>query len=297
MRVMPPYTGALLMMSFRSDRPYGSFPGPGKAAPPPEPPAPAPRPRRRTRIWRRLSAPLAVLILLFATWILVDAVKAGGIRAIESAEVQPTPTATPNLAAAVYAHIRPSVVQVIARGASPEASTGAGVIVDDMVDILTSLHVVADATTITVRFYDGTEARATIIATLPDKDIAVLHPFGAPEKIVPATLGDPGRLAIGDPAFVIGHPFGLTGSLSAGVVSGLGRSITAPGLAQPLTGLIQFDAAVNPGNSGGPLVDENGEVVGIVTGLVNPAGQRVFSGVGFAVTIDQAAGALGLPLD
>jgi S1-C subfamily serine protease len=110
-------------------------------------------------------------------------------------------------------------------------------------------------------------------------------------------MGDPGRLAIGSPAFVIGHPFGLTGSLSAGVISGLDRSLNVPGKSAPLTGLIQFDAAVNPGNSGGPLVDENGEVVGIVTGLVNPAGQKLFSGVGFAVTIDQAAGALGLPPD
>ena len=285
------------MTPFRSDRPYGSFPGPGKAVPPPQAPAPAPRPRLRTRIWRRISAPLAIVVLLFATWILVDAVKAGGMRALDSAQAQPTPVATPNLAAAVYAHIQPSVVQVIANGTSTEASSGAGVIVDEMLDILTTLHIVAGATTITVRFYDGTEARATITTTLPDKDIAVLHPFGAPAQIVPATLGDPGHLAIGDPAFVIGHPFGLTGSLSAGVISGLGRSMTAEGLAQPLTGLIQFDAAVNPGNSGGPLVDGNGEVVGIVTGLVNPAGQRVFSGIGFAVTIDQAAGALGQPPD
>jgi S1-C subfamily serine protease len=166
-----------------------------------------------------------------------------------------------------------------------------------MADILTSLHIVAGAKTITVRFSDGTEARAEITATLVDKDIAVLRPASAPAKIVPATLGDPSRLAIGAPAFVIGHPFGLSGSLSAGVISGLDRSMSAPGLAKPLTGLIQFDAAVNPGNSGGPLVDANGEVVGIVTGLVNPAGQRVFSGVGFAVTIDQAANALGVPPD
>jgi len=189
------------------------------------------------------------------------------------------------------------VVQVTATGAGAEPSSGAGVIVDDMADILTSLHIVSGATTITVRFFDGTQATAQLTASLPDKDIAVLKPASAPAKLVPATLGDAGRLAIGSPAFVIGHPFGLTASLSAGVVSGLDRSMSAPGLAKPLTGLIQFDAAVNPGNSGGPLVDGNGEVVGIVTGLVNPAGQKVFSGIGFAVTIDQAAGALGQPVD
>jgi len=281
----------------RSDRPYGSFPGPGKPAPEPEAPAPAPRPRLQTRIWRRVSAPLAVAALLFATWILVGAVQEGGFRALDNALAIPTPTATPPLAALVYAHIQPSVVQVIATNAAGEPSSGAGVIVDDMADILTSLHIVADAKSITVRFADGTESRADVGTTLPDKDIAVLRPQNPPAQVVPATMGDPSRLVIGAPAFVVGHPFGLTGSLSAGVISGLDRTISAPGLAKPLTGLIQFDAAVNPGNSGGPLVDENGEVVGIVTGLVNPSGQKVFSGVGFAVTIDQAAGALGIPPD
>jgi S1-C subfamily serine protease len=281
----------------RSDRPYGSFPGPGKPAPEPDAPVPAPKTRLRTRIWRRLSAPLVIATLLFATWILMGAVREGGFRALDAAQAIPTPTATPPLAALVYAHIQPSVVQIIATTSTGDPASGAGVIIDDMADILTSLHIVADAKSITVRFFDGTEARATVTSTLADKDIAVLHPANAPAQLVPATMGDPSRLAIGAPAFVIGHPFGLTGSLSAGVISGLDRSMTAPGLSKPLTGLIQFDAAVNPGNSGGPLVDENGEVVGIVTGLVNPSGQKVFSGIGFAVTIDQAAAALGIPPD
>ena len=285
------------MTSSRSDRPYGSFPGPGKTVPEAPTPAPRSRDRFRTRIWRRMRGPLALVSMLALSWVLVDAVQTGGNRVLDSIQEQPTATPTPPLAALVYEHVAPSVVQVIASGAGPEPSSGAGVIVDDMADILTSLHIVRDATSVTVRFYDGTEARAEVTATLADKDIAVLRPANVPANLVPATLGDPGRLAIGAPAFVIGHPFGLTGSLSAGVVSGLDRSMSAPGLAAPLTGLIQFDAAVNPGNSGGPLVDSNGEVVGIVTGLVNPAGQKVFSGIGFAVTIDQAAGALGQPLD
>jgi S1-C subfamily serine protease len=285
------------MTPTRSDRPYGSFPGSGRPAAEPESVPVAPKTRLRTRIWRRISAPLLLASLLFATWMLVGAMQTGGLRALDSAQAQPTPEATPPLAAAVYAHVQPSVVQVIARGAAGEPSTGAGVIVDDMADIITSLHIVAEATSITVRYYDGTESPAVVATTLVDKDIAVLRPMNAPANLVPATLGDPSRLAIGSPAFVIGHPFGLVGSLSAGVISGLDRSMSAPGLAKPLTGLIQFDAAVNPGNSGGPLVDANGEVIGIVTGLVNPAGQRVFSGVGFAVTIDQAAGALGTPPD
>ena len=281
----------------RSDRPYGSFPGPGKPAPAPEVPPIVPPLPLRVRIWRRVAAPLALAAMLVLSWQLVDAVKTGAITSLESAQEQPTPAPTPPLAAAVYAHVAPSVVQVTGTTSGSEPASGAGVIVDEQGDILTSLHIVNGTTRITVRFADGTESRAEIIGTLPDKDIAVLHPQTPPAKVVVATMGDPSRLAIGSPAFVIGHPFGLTSSLSAGVISGIDRSMTAPGLAKPLTGLIQFDAAVNPGNSGGPLVDANGEVVGIVTGLVNPAGQRVFSGVGFAITIDQAAGALGLPPD
>ena len=254
-------------------------------------------PPLRTRIWRRIAAPLALAAMLLLSWQLVDAVKTGAIASLQSAQEQPTPAPTPPLAAAVYAHVAPSVVQVTGAITGGEPSGGAGVIVDEQADILTSLHIVNGTSRITVRFADGTESRAEIIATLPDKDIAVLHPQTPPAKVVPATMGDPTRLVVGAPAFVIGHPFGLTNSLSAGVISGLDRSMSATGLAKPLTGLIQFDAAVNPGNSGGPLVDADGEVVGIVTGLVSPSGQRVFSGVGFAITIDQAAGALGLPPD
>jgi len=281
----------------RSDRPYGTFPGPEGPPAAAEPAPVTPPPPLRVRIWRRVVAPLALVAILLVSWQLVDAVNIGAITTLESAQQQPTPAPTPPLAAAVYAHVAPSVVQVTATTAGADPSSGAGVIIDEQADILTSLHIVNGFSRVAVRFVDGTETRAEIIATLPDKDIAVLRPQSPPAKIVPATMGDPSRLAIGAPAFVIGHPFGLTSSLSAGVVSGLDRSMTAPGLAKPLTGLIQFDAAVNPGNSGGPLVDSNGEVVGIVTGLVNPAGQKVFSGVGFAVTIDQAAGALGLPPD
>ncbi len=284
------------MTSSRSDRPYGLFPrGRERAREPEQAPSP-PRTRRRDAIRRRLALPVLLAAMIAATWGLVAAVQTGALRAIDEAASQPTPAPTPPLAQAVYEQVAPSVVQVIASGASAESAVGAGVIVDDAADILTSLHVVDGATSVRVRFADGTESAAAVASTLPEKDIAVLRPDTPPARIVPATLGDPGRLAVGAPAFAIGHPFGLTGSLSAGVISGLDRSVTVPGR-DPLTGLIQFDAAVNPGSSGGPLVDGNGEVVGIVTGLVNPAGVKVFSGVGFAVTIDVAAGALGEPVD
>ena len=282
-------------MQSRSDRPYGQFPRGGA----PEP-APTPEPSRRVplreRVVQRLRAPLAFLALVALTWYLVAAVQTGGLVALRAQQEQPTPEPTPLLSVAVYEHVAPSVVQVVARGTGGEPNTGAGVIVDEMADILTSLHIVDGSNDIKVTFNDGTVSPVEIVARLPDRDIAVLRALAPPAQFQPATMGNPGRLQIGDHAFVIGHPFGLTGSYSTGVISGLNRSMTAPGLAQPITGMIQFDAAVNAGSSGGPLVDQNGDVVGIVTGLVNPAG-KVFSGVGFAVTIDAAGAGLGLPPD
>jgi S1-C subfamily serine protease len=277
----------------RSDRPYGQFPRGDVPEPAPrrEPPERVPL---RERVAARVRAPLALVSLIVVTALLMSAVQTGGLVALRAQREQPTPAPTPQLAAAVYRHVAPSVVQVIARGAAGEPSSGAGVIVDDMADILTSLHIIDGGSDIRVMFSDGTISRVEVVARLPDRDIAVLRALAPPSQLRPATLGNPGSLSIGDPAFVIGHPFGLTGSLSTGVISGLDRSITASGT--PITGLIQFDAAVNPGSSGGPLVDARGDVVGIVTGLVNPAG-KVFSGVGLAVPIDLAAAGLGIPPD
>jgi len=277
----------------RSDRPYGQFPR-GNGPEPAPAPEPSPRLPLRERVARRLRAPLAFLSLVALTWFLVSAVQTGGLVALRAEQEQPTPEPTPLLSVAVYQHVAPSVVQVVARSQGAQPNTGAGVIVDDMAHILTSLHIVDGSGDVKVTFSDGTVSPAEIVARLPDRDIAVVRALAPPAQFQPATLGNPGRLQVGDHAFVIGHPFGLTGSYSTGVISGLDRSMTAPGLAQPITGMIQFDAAVNAGSSGGPLVDQNGDVVGIVTGLVNPAG-KVFSGVGFAVTIDAAGAGLGIP--
>jgi len=212
-------------------------------------------------------------------------------------DVQPSATPTPAMSE-VYAKVAPSVVQVKAlRADGTLTDTGSGVVIDDAGDILTALHVVQNAQRLTVVFADGTESAAVIISQVAESDIAALRPTNTPAQLQPATLGSPSALKIGDDAIVVGNPFALTRSLSTGVISGLDRSVQAPNQGRTLTGLIQFDAAVNPGSSGGPLVNRDGEVVGIVTGLVNPTGQPAFSGVGFAVTIDTAAGALGLPPD
>jgi len=210
-------------------------------------------------------------------------------------DVQPSPTPTP-LVREVYAKVAPSVVQVKAlRSDGTVASAGSGVVIDDAGDILTSLHIVEDAGSLIVVFADGTQSGAVIIAEAGVSDIAALRPANIPAQLTPATLGNPSSLHIGDDAIVVGNPFNLTRSLSTGVISGLDRSVQVPKQNRSLTGLIQFDAAVNPGSSGGPLVNRDGEVVGIVTGLVNPTGQPAFSGIGFAVTIESAGSAVGIP--
>ena len=115
-----------------------------------------------------------------------------------------------------------------------------------------------------------------------------------PDDLIPATMRSTADLAPGDAVVAVGFPFGIGPSTSAGVVSGLKRSFMSPEGKRELTNLIQFDAAANPGNSGGPLVTMDGEVVGIVTAILNPTQSRTFIGIGFAVPIETAAGAVGL---
>jgi S1-C subfamily serine protease len=218
-------------------------------------------------------------------------------NAIAAALASATPP--PPLGALVYEAVRPSVVSIQTRvlgiDGKSEGGRGTGVVIDDSGAILTSLHVVADAIDINVVFFDGSTSEAAVIGKDEKQDLAVLRPKVIPDDLHPATLGNSRGLVPGEEAFVIGNPFGITGSFSAGVISGLGRSFKPPKAKEPLQGLIQFDAAVNPGNSGGPLLNRAGEVVGIVTGLVNPTEQDVFIGIGFAVPIEAAASAAGSP--
>lgn len=218
----------------------------------------------------------------------------GATVATALAEATPPPAAS----ARVYQAILPSLVFIQTQREGDngdEYGVGSGVVVTADGAILTSLHVVADASEIRLTFADGTQSGAEVTATQPENDIAVLQARQPPAQLVPATLGNPGALRIGDEAFAVGNPLGLAGSLSAGVVSGLDRSFQPEGSEQVLTGLIQIDAAVNPGNSGGPLLNRDGQVVGIVAGLVNPTEQEVFIGLGFAVPINIAGSAAGLP--
>ena len=206
----------------------------------------------------------------------------------------------PSQAARAYEAIRGSVVRVReferAEGEAEETESGVGtgVVIVDKGIILTNLHVVAAAKKVGVVFADGSESEATIIATQPENDLAVLQAKTIPDDLPAATLRSTSDLRLGDEVVAVGFPFGIGPSVTSGVVSGLRREYRSPEGKRLLTNLIQFDAAANPGSSGGPLVTMDGEVVGIVTGILNPNNQRVFIGIGFAVPIENAAAAVGI---
>ena len=210
-------------------------------------------------------------------------------------------TPAPAFSERVYQVVRPSLVLIETTGADDDRprgehdGLGSGVVVSLAGDILTSLHVVADATAVHVTFADGTRTLGEVVATQPENDIAVVRAGALPAGVVPAVLGDPSSVHEGMDAYAMGSPFGLGGSMSVGVVSGIDRSFKLPDSDVVLHRLIQIDAAVNPGNSGGPLLDRDGRVIGIVTALINPTEDDVFIGIGLAVRIDVAGGAAGLP--
>lgn len=261
----------------------------------------------RARMRLQAAAPFAMGVVAALTALLLYNLLFPGPAPLTASQVNDTvamamasATPPPAFSAQVYQAIQPSLVLI--QTESPEegedeasSGLGTGVVVSDRGDILTSLHVVAGAASIELIFADGSKSGAIVTAEMPEKDIAVLSPTEPPAQIIPAVLGNPYAMRVGDEAFAVGNPFGLYASMSAGVISGFGRSFHPPGSDQELEDLIQIDAAVNPGNSGGPLLNRYGQVVGIVVGIVNPTDQEVFIGIGFAVPIDVAGGAAGLP--
>jgi S1-C subfamily serine protease len=259
----------------------------------------------RTRHARGIKAAAGVAAVLFLAIFVGMLAPAKGLTQADVAsmvqrmldEQQPPPTA-----ADAYEAILPSVVHVRGLPDAPdadvpserEAQSGTGVVIVDTGVILTNLHVVHGAKAIKVVFHDGLESDALVIGVQPEHDLAVLQAKTIPDDLWAATLRSTAGLRPGEPVVAVGFPFGIGPSVTAGVISGLGREYQTADGKRVLTNLIQFDAAVNPGNSGGPLVTPEGEVIGIVTGLLNPTEHRVFIGIGFAVPIENAAGAVGL---
>lgn len=222
---------------------------------------------------------------------------------IEASVAQAMASATPrpSNASLVYQFIQPSLVivetEVRNENGSPRRGfgrgLGTGVVVDSFGDILTSLHIIEGAENIKVTFLDGTESEVQIIREMPELDLVMLQAYDTPLSVTPAVLGNPGNMRVGDEAYVVGHPFGLYGSMSSGVISGFDRVFRLPDSDVEIPGMIQVDAAINPGNSGGPLLNRGGQVIGIVTGIINPTNDSFFVGIGFAVPINIALGGSG----
>lgn len=257
--------------------------------------------RRERLLWVAAGGLFALLLVFTYTAIKTTPPRQITQEDIRAAVLHTLETNTlPSPAKKAYEVIRPSIVRV--RGLEPgkdgkdtEKSVGTGVVIVDKGIILTNLHVVLGAKRLQVVFADGLESDATITGVRPEHDLAVLQAQTIPDDLFAATMRSTADLALGDQVVAVGFPFGIGPSVTAGVVSGLRREFHSPEGKRVLTNLIQFDAAVNPGNSGGPLVTPEGEVVGIVTGILNPTNQRFFVGIGFAVPIENAAAAAGLP--
>jgi S1-C subfamily serine protease len=225
---------------------------------------------------------------------------------IDDAVLNSLQTATlPSVAARAYDKIIPSVVRVRSfvvprdkKGNAMEEvqhGVGTGVVIVDKGIILTNLHVVQGGERLEITFMDGMTTTAHVTGVKTEDDLAVLQAHKIPDDMIAASMASTADLQPGDQVVAVGFPFGIGPSVSAGVVSGLKREFKSPESGELMTNLIQFDAAANPGNSGGPLVNADGEVVGIVTGILNPSKQRVFIGIGFAVPIENAASAVGMP--
>jgi len=245
--------------------------------------ASGPRAVSRLRGSRGVLAAGGVVLVVLLVAVAVLASGAGRDRGRAAASPSATPTPTPTVSVAdIYQGVGPSVAVVrTARGA-----LGTGVIVAADGTVLTANHVIADRSAISLIFADGTKSTATVASADRKHDVATLAPATLPQPVVPATLG--GSAEVGGEVVAIGNPLGLAYSVSSGVVSAVGRTATTNG--GRFSGLIQFDASVNPGSSGGPLLDAEGNVIGIVLSIADPGRDDAFAGIAFAVPIGTALG-------
>jgi S1-C subfamily serine protease len=267
------------------------------SAPPPEDLNEQKGPWNTAQLRRKVLLGAALVWALAITAVML--VRGDEAKAPLAAAPSASPSAGPLSVSEVYQTLLPSMVLIQttrdvnsagARDAKAmtRSATGTGVIVNSDGAILTAAHVVEGADAIKLTYADGTASKAVVAGADAKRDIAVLTPATLPETVVPAVLG--GGVVVGDDVVAIGNPLGLTASTTSGVVSGLDR--LAPGESGEISGLIQFDAAVNPGSSGGPLINDRGQVVGVIVALANPTDADTFIGIGFAVPIGAALGAV-----
>lgn len=235
---------------------------------------------------------------------------------------QPAPTAAPVVRASsemvaaiegtlqeIYIRVNPAVVniQVIQnvsigetmpgfpfqfeepQGSIPQQGLGSGFVWDKDGHIVTNYHVVESASDIQVTFYDGRTAQATVVGTDPDSDLAVLHVDVPAGQLQPVQMGDSSEVQVGELAIAIGNPYGYEGTMTAGIISAIGRSLpaqstTVDGSSYTIPDIIQTDAPINPGNSGGILINDQGEVIGVTSAIESTTGSN--SGIGFAIPSD-----------
>ena len=194
----------------------------------------------------------------------------------------------------IYERLRPALVQIrtTTGGQNPLApesgGSGSGIVIGSDGSILTNNHVIAGADSLEVRFADGSTASATVVGRDPGNDLALIRADFEGQGLTVAPLGDSAAVRVGDPILALGNPFNLEGTLTQGIVSALDRTYSPGGNTRPIRAMIQIDAAVNPGNSGGPLINCHAEVIGVNTLLENPTGDNVNVGVAFAVPINAA---------
>ncbi|GIM94617.1 S1C family serine protease [Paractinoplanes toevensis] len=272
----------------------GSPPSPEPDPPPRRWTAPGPATRRKL-----LIGALAVWAVVITGLVVFRGEDSSPEQPAARPQASPSASDAPLTVAETYQTVLPSVVRITSTGKAgtsanaksmAESSTGTGVIANADGTILTAAHVVDGAVAIKITYADGTTSAAEVASADVKQDIATLTPAQLPETLVPATLG--GGLQVGDDVVAIGNPLGLTFSTTSGVVSGLDRVMSREEDGD-IAGLIQFDAAVNPGSSGGPLINDRGQVAGIVVALANPTDAGTFIGIGFAVPIGAALGATG----
>ncbi|MDT0305535.1 trypsin-like peptidase domain-containing protein [Streptomyces sp. DSM 44917] len=286
--------------------PAGNVP-PGAGPPPIQPPAGASHRKRRARRPVALLAGLALLAGVVgggATAALLDGPAGGGDGGSGGGAATGSPVSvdTDGTVASVAEAVAPSVVEISAGN-----STGSGVVISEDGEILTNNHVVAGSRAVRVTFADGSAAEATVVGTAPDSDLALLRVEGV-DDLTPAAFGDSGEVSVGDQVVAIGSPEGLTGTVTSGIVSALDREVTVEsGGQQPPQGqpwpfeygggqyngqvgpetttyrAIQTDASLNPGNSGGPLLNMSGEVIGINSAMYSASQDSGSAGLGFAI--------------